>query len=111
MTQEHEAEKSKLAWTVLGQALEFSSERERIKIRLTGLSDDLESAWIPTPPNLPSWISVGDVFKAQLNSDVTTYGQLANCPWAMQDFPKSAPLPITDEELDELDKWCEGLGL
>ena len=108
---EQNTERSKLAWTVSGQVLEFSQNKEQVNIRLTGLSGDRNESWITTPPDLPSWIREGDVFRAQLSRDVETFEQLADRPWALRGFPESAPLPITDKELDDLYKWCDSLGL
>ena len=108
---EQDIERSKPTWTVSGQVLEFSPDKKQVNIRLTGLSGDRNKSWIPTPPDLPSWIREGDVFRAQLSRDVETFEQLADRPWALRGFPESAPLPITDKELEDLYKWCDPLGL
>lgn len=109
--EEREIEQSKPTWTVSGQVLYVSPGRRYVKMHLTGLSGDREEAWILTPYELPEWAFEGGCFGAKLSQDVETFDQLATKPWALREFPKSPPSPITDAELDDLYHAWDALGL
>jgi type I restriction-modification system DNA methylase subunit len=100
-------ERSKSTWTVSGQILEISLDKQQIKLHLTGLSGNQQEAWVPLPQELPGWALDGTVFEAQLSQDVETFEQLAQRPWALRRF-RHTPRPyLTDAELSDLLEWEE----
>ncbi len=85
--------------TVIGQVLDIDQDKNQILLRLSGLLDDNEEAWLPLPQELPGWALDGTVFRAELSEDIETFAELAQRPWALRKF-KHTPHPyLTNEEL------------
>jgi predicted RNA methylase len=100
-------EQPKPTWNVSGQVIEVSSDKQQVKLHLTGLSGDQQEEWVPLPQEFPGWALDGTVFEAQLSQDVETFEQLAQRPWALRHF-RHTPRPyLTDEELSDLLDWEE----
>lgn len=96
--------------TVIGQVLEFSQERGQISLRLSGLLDDNEEGWIPSPQELPSWALDGTVFRAELPEDIATFQELAQRPWALRKFQHTPCSSLTSDDLKaKLNRIVNGL--
>lgn len=94
-----EKEQKKRTLTVIGQVLDFSQDKEQVLLRLSGLLDDNEEAWLPLPQELPGWALDGTVFRAELSEDIETFQELAQRPWALRKF-RHTPYPyLSNEEL------------
>lgn len=85
--------------TVIGQVLEINQGNGQILLRLSGLLDDNEEAWLPLPQELPGWALDGTVFEAELSEDIETFEELAQRPWALRKFRHTPYLYLTNEEL------------
>lgn len=85
--------------TVIGQVLEISQDNDQILLRLSGLLDDNEEAWLPLPQELPGWALDGTVFRAELTEDIETFKELSQSPWALRKF-RHTPYPyLSNDEL------------
>ena len=105
--EEWTSEQPKPTWSVSGQVIEVSPDKQQVKLHLTGLSGDQQEEWVPLPQELPGWALEGTVFEAQISQDVETFEQLAQRPWALRHF-RHTPRPyLTDEELSDLLDWEE----
>jgi hypothetical protein len=94
-----EKEQKKRTLTVTGQVLDSSQDKEQVLLRLSGLLDDNEEAWLPLPQELPGWALDGTVFRAELSEDIETFQELAQRPWALRKF-RHTPYPyLNNEEL------------
>ncbi|CAN1212221.1 site-specific DNA-methyltransferase (adenine-specific) [Tumidithrix helvetica PCC 7403] len=92
-------EKKRKTLTVIGQVLEINQDNDQILLRLSGLLDDNDEAWLPLPQELPGWALDGTVFEAELSEDIETFEELAQRPWALRKF-RHTPYPyLTNEEL------------
>ena len=92
-------EKRKQTLTVTGQVLGISEAQLQVFLRISGLLDDHEEAWIPLPQELPGWALDGTVFEARLSEDIETFQELAQRPWALRKF-RHTPYPyLNNEEL------------
>jgi len=68
-------------------------------LRLSGLLDDNEEAWLPLPQELPGWALNGTVFRAELTEDIETFEELSQRPWALRKF-RHTPYPyLSNDEL------------
>ncbi|MFM7408751.1 MAG: N-6 DNA methylase [Cuspidothrix sp.] len=95
------SEQTKPTFTVRGQVLEVSEDKNQIRLYLSGLLDDHREDWLPILPEIPGWALDGTVFKAELSQDVETFEELAQRPWAIRNF-RHTPRPyLTDDELRE----------
>ena len=92
-------EQKRKTLTVIGQVLEINQDNDQILLRLSGLLDDNEEAWLPLPQELPGWALDGTVFEAELSEDIETFEELAQRPWALRKF-RHTPYPyLTNDEL------------
>ncbi|WP_103670004.1 N-6 DNA methylase [Pseudanabaena sp. BC1403] len=92
-------EQKRKTLTVIGQVLEISQDNDQILLRLSGLLDDNEEAWLPLPQELPGWALDGTVFRAELAEDIETFEELAQRPWALRKF-RHTPYPyLSNDEL------------
>ena len=92
-----------LNWTTRGQVLEISGDHITALIHLSGLDDDIRSAWIPIPLAMPEWAKKanGPVFKAIANIDDATkltFEYLKLNPGCLVDF-SCKPIPKTTDWL------------
>jgi hypothetical protein len=97
--QEWQLEQKKTTLTVTGQVLRFSQERSKVLLRLSGLLDDNEEAWVSLPQELPGWALDGTVFEAQLSEDIETFQELAQRPWALRKFRHTSYPYLSNDEL------------
>lgn len=92
-------EQKRKTLTVIGQVLEISQDNDQILLRLSGLLDDNEEAWLPLPQELPGWALDGTVFRAELAEDIETFEELSQRPWALRKF-RHTPYPyLSNDEL------------
>lgn len=92
-------EQKRKTLTIIGQVLEINQDNDQILLRLSGLLDDNEEAWLPLPQELPGWALDGTVFEAELNEDIETFEELAQRPWALRKFRHTPYQYLTNEEL------------
>jgi hypothetical protein len=92
-------EQKRKTLTVIGQVLEINQDNDQILLRLSGLLDDNEEAWLPLPQELPGWALDGTVFEAELSEDIETFEELDQRPWALRKFRHTPYLYLTNEEL------------
>ena len=92
-------EQKRKTLTVIGQVLEINQDNDQILLRLSGLLDDNEEAWLPLPQELPGWALDGTVFRAELTEDIETFEELSQRPWALRKF-RHTPYPyLSNDEL------------
>jgi predicted RNA methylase len=92
-------EQKRKTLTVIGQVLEINQDNDQILLRLSGLLDDNEEAWLPLPQELPGWALDGTVFRAELAEDIETFEGLSQRPWALRKF-RHTPYPyLSNDEL------------
>jgi type I restriction-modification system DNA methylase subunit len=93
-----EIEQKKKGLSVIGQVLHISQKRQ-VLLRLSGLLDEDEEAWLSLPAELPGWALDGTVFEAQLSEDIETFQELSQRPWALRKF-RHTPYPyLTNDDL------------
>lgn len=94
-------EQKKNTLKVIGQILKLSQENDRVLLRLSGLLDDNEEEWIPSPNELPGWALDGTVFEADISEDIETFQELSQRPWALRKF-RHTPYPyLINDNLKE----------
>jgi hypothetical protein len=86
---------------VTGQVLRINSQRNKVHLYLDGIADDKQEAWLPMPQQMPSWALDGEVFTADLSSDVSTFADLRKRPWALRRFRHSPRPYLSATELEQ----------
>lgn len=104
-----ECEKGENSFVSTGQVLEVNADNSSILLFLDNLDEDLDSAWLPLPQNLPAWALDGTVFDVNIPINIRSFAELAKRPWALHGF-EHTPRPYLS--MDELQgKLLEKLGV
>lgn len=85
---------------VSGMVLGVSPERDPILIKLSGLLDENDSAWIPRPPAMPAWCEQY-LFYADLDASIETFDQLKERPDALTNFRPSKAGCLSKKQLSD----------
>lgn len=82
-----------------GRILDVDPQQMQVLLHLNNLDDEIEEAWLPLPQNLPAWALDGAVFDVDIPRNIRTFAELAERPWALQNFQHTRRPYLSFEEL------------
>jgi hypothetical protein len=79
--------------------LDVDPQQMQVLLYLNNLDDEIEEAWVPLPQNLPAWALDGTVFDVDVPRNIRSFAELAERPWALQNFQHTRRPYLSFEEL------------
>lgn len=92
-------ERKEDCFVATGRILDVDPQQMQVLLYLNNLDDEIEEAWVPLPQNMPAWALDGTVFDVDIPRNIRTFAELADRPWALQNFQHTRRPYLSFEEL------------